>query len=336
MDLDTYRGVVDGSDVILGGGAGRLVRLDLESGRLRWERKISSSFWGRELVRGGDILYAAPAGLVAVDVRTGAVLWSYGQHLMRPPAVDGPWVYTASQFGTATRLAAASGTVDWEVDLEEAVFAPAVGDGLVIVGTRSFADLATRAGPFGVGRVVALSALDGQVMWDVPVPGTAVAPTAGGVVATPLIVDGMAIVGTMSSRALGIRLTDGAVLWEHSDGGHNEWYSTGAVRFGSLAVFLRADGLIEALDIQTGERVWTAGAAGGSVIGRPHVVGANLYVVVHGSLRVIDGQGTSRHIYGRSGAPSISIGPTVDPAETVAIAFEPRVGGSDVLAINVR
>ena len=323
--VNTSRAVVTDTSVIVGArDAGSLLSLDRQTGAILWERRLDEfgAFFGRVVVQKGDLVYAAPFDLYAVEAATGIVRWTYraggGTHMSRYPVVAEGSLFVATSFGEVLRLEPNTGTVEWRVDLREAVFPAAVAKGLVLVGTRSFADTVTRAGPLGAGRVVALSAADGTLVWEVAVPDSAGFPLSGGVFAPPLVIDDVVVVGTRSSRVLGLRLSDGAKLWEHAEGSPvRSDYSNPAVRFGDLAVLLRGDGLLEAFVPASGRRLWTVGQGGGSALSAPQAVGERLYAVFRRNLWIIGPDGAAEWRYGKrrdgDGLPVIFVGPTVAP-----------------------
>ena len=323
--VNTSRAVVTDTSVIVGArDAGSLLSLDRQTGAILWERRLDEfgAFFGRVVVQKGDLVYAAPFDLYAVEAATGIVRWTYraggGTHMSRYPAVAEGSLFVATSFGEVLRLEPNTGTVEWRGDLGEAVFPAAVAEGLVLVGTRSFADTVTRAGPLGAGRVVALSSADGTLVWETAVPDSAGFPLSGGVIAPPLVVDDVVVVGTRSSRVLGLRLSDGAKLWEHAEGSPiRSDYRNPAARFGDLAVLLRNDGLLEAFEPASGRRLWTVGQGAGAAGSAPEAVSERLYAMFHVNLWIIRPDGTVEWRYGKlrdgDGLPVFLTGLTVAP-----------------------
>ena len=316
--LKTEEMVTTGDGVIVGARDGRLLRLDRETGAVRWATQLGEDFWGERLVRHGDLVFAAPWNLFAVDIATGEIRWWYlgtgGWGVKHPTLADGA-LYTPTRLGGLARLDAVTGALRWDVDLGEAVFPAAVGDDLVVVGTRGYADTNPPVGPLGAGRVVALSREKGSLVWEADMPDSA--GFAGGVTMRPLVIGDMVVVGTHTSRVVGLRLADGARMWDLSTGASPVVapYLSGAV-FGGLAILLRGDGLVEAFDPQSGTRQWTLGSTKGSVSSTPFVLRDRLYVVLETQLWVVNRLGEVEWRYGSRSLsdtrPKFAAGPTVD------------------------
>lgn len=330
------------STVIVGTrDSGSLLSLDLVTGSTVWERRLDPSytfFFGRLLPIVGGVVFAAPYDLFAVDAETGGIRWTHrvetprGVTLSRDPSFSGDAVFVGNQHGYVTRLNRQTGAVEWQTDLKEAVFPTATTGDLVIVGTRSFSDTVIREGPFGAGRVVALSGSDGSLVWQVPVPDSAGFPGSGGVVASPLVVGQTVVVGTRSSRVLGLSLQDGSVLWEYSTASPlTAPYASAPVQYGEYAIFLRSDGLVEAFDPVTGQRAWSVGFQDGSTLTTPQVAGNRLYVVMSGQIWIIAPNGTVEWQFGASrdaaDLPAFQTGPTVGPDGTIYAGWV-EVGGA--------
>lgn len=330
--VNTDRGMLTDTSVIVGAlDAGALLSLDRRTGAVLWERTLepSGAFFEQTLVEYQGLIFAAPFHLYAVEAGTGTVRWTFSGtdgHVSRYPALAGGALYVATQFGDVVRLAPTTGEVQWRVDLREAVFPATVAGGTVLVGTRSFADTVRRDGPFGAGRVVALSAADGSLLWEVAVPDSAGFPGSGGVVAEPIVVNGIVVVGTRSSRVLGLRLSDGAVMWEYAEGSPvtSHYGGSAAVgQLGNLAVLLRRVGALEAFDPVTGRLVWVAGTPvpGASEGARPSVVGDRVYAVIRGNMWIVGADGTVEWRYGKradgDGLPVYNAGPTVASDGTI-------------------
>jgi outer membrane protein assembly factor BamB len=327
--------------------SGSLLAIDRRTGAVRWETKLDNSnfFFGRVLRQGNGLVYAAPYALSAVDPASGLVRWTYRvlvpgfEDVARYPAVQGGALYVASQYGYVSRLNALTGAVEWQVDLREAVFPATVADTLVLVGTRSFADTVNRDGPFGAGRVVALSQTDGRIVWQAPVPDSAGFPGSGGVVTEPLVMSGVVIVGTMSSHVVGLRLADGVKLWDHSDGSPvDAAYQSSPVAFGDVAAILRNDGRLEAFDPGTGRRLWSLGGTLDYTVSIPQVARGRLYVVKQANVWIVGAGGQVLWRYGaamdsRDGLPFFSLGPTIGDDGTIYATWTDQDGNPFVGAI---
>ena len=156
------------------------------------------------------------------------------------PAVAGERIYAAGAAGRLAAFDAASGDAIWRKELSDRLLSggPAVGDGLLVIGTRE-------------GRVLGFDAANGEARWDSGVTSEVLAPAAigqdtvivrsndGRVFAlnpadgerrwlydrnvpsltlrghsAPVLVKGGALVGFDNGRLVALKLADGSVAWE--------------------------------------------------------------------------------------------------------------------------
>jgi MYXO-CTERM domain-containing protein len=188
-------------------------------------------------------------GLVAVDARTGAILWERrdGSAVHGPPAVEGDRVVYATLDGTVHALDVATGEPAWTYvidpdnnagkrDLHDGV---TIADGTVYAGAMyRFAaiDLAsgalrweklptnapfptlTHATPVVVDDLVIASVgrVNGTFAWE-GVDGAEAwkvgSPLADGVMSSPIVGDGKLVLGSGNSTLSAFRIEDGATLW---------------------------------------------------------------------------------------------------------------------------
>jgi outer membrane protein assembly factor BamB len=156
----------------------------------------------RLAVESDMIVTADAAGDVyALDPKNGRKLWSIdtGARLIAGPTVHGDIVLLGTLDAEVIALKRADGALAWRTTVSSEVLAPPVGDGGVIV---------VRCGD---GKIFGLSAASGVQRWsfDRNVP----ALTLRGL-STPLIHEGVAIVGLDNGRAAALRTETGEVLWE--------------------------------------------------------------------------------------------------------------------------
>ncbi len=181
-------------------------------------------------------------------------------------ATDGARVYATSGFGLIAALDAGTGAVLWEQDLgAAATAAPAVADEVVyVVGNDS--------------RAWALDAASGRVVWDVagtPSPA-AVMGRAG-----PAVTDRLVLLPTPSAELVGVLKLSGLRVWVAPVSGQRKGrvyaritdISGDPVVAGTTVYVGNASGRTAALDLASGERIWTAdegaispvAVAGGSI-----------------------------------------------------------------------
>lgn len=139
--------VADGR-VYAGLDTGKLVALDLASGRLLWEESVNAPSGRSEIERLVDldtdpvlaegVLYAASAGgqLAALDATTGKPRWRHSLRGQGGVAVDGERVFATDGDGRVLALDRATGAVLWQQEAlkHRQLTVPAVQGGLVVVG----------------------------------------------------------------------------------------------------------------------------------------------------------------------------------------------------------
>ncbi|HET9554992.1 MAG TPA: PQQ-binding-like beta-propeller repeat protein [Anaeromyxobacteraceae bacterium] len=201
---------VDGDTVYAASNDGRLYALAAGSGAERWRYDAKEQLGTRPLVSGGTVYVASLQDTVfAVDAKTGAWKWHHRREPREGFTIRGAaavaaglgLVYAGYSDGTVAALDAATGAVRWERQVAPAGTYQDV-DSLVLAGGKLFAaaysgavvalDAATGKplwqfltpdasrlvlAPAALvcvssSSVVALSPLDGRVLWTVPLSGT--------------------------------------------------------------------------------------------------------------------------------------------------------------------
>ncbi|MGH8454159.1 MAG: outer membrane protein assembly factor BamB [Nevskiales bacterium] len=139
--------VADGR-VYAGLDTGKLIALDLSSGRLLWEESVSAPSGRSEIERlvdldadpvlADDVLYAVSYGgqLVALDAASGKLKWRQALGSYSGLAVEGDRVYVTDREGRVSALDRASGAVLWQQDglKHRQLTRPVIHGGLVAIG----------------------------------------------------------------------------------------------------------------------------------------------------------------------------------------------------------
>jgi outer membrane protein assembly factor BamB len=255
--------------------------------------------WGNQITSAAGLVLVPEYELWALSPTDGSVRWHFGgsdgSAGVNTPAISGDTLFLGSVLGWASAVDARTGEALWSVDLGEAPFGPTLGADLVIYGTRGFLG-PDRGGPLGAGHVVALRRGTGEVAWTFPLPDSADFPGSGGAVKGGVVWQDRLIVGSMASRLYALRLSDGALLWEHvgADPPRAPYEARPAV-LGATVMALRADGVLEGIDVASGEQRWTIPHGAGP--SDPLVTDSLVYVAA-GPLRAVEANGHVRWEWG--------------------------------------
>jgi outer membrane protein assembly factor BamB len=300
---------------VFGTRAGEAIAYNQTTGRVVWSNKVGEFVWGRRIETAAGLVIVPEYALFALDRRTGALRWRLdgpdGTAGVNAPAIAADTLFVASRLGWAAAVNAQTGQASWGVDLGEALFEPTLAGDLVIYGTRGF-EGGPRQGPLGAGRVVALRRSDGSVAWTFPLPDSVGFPGSGGAVNGGVVWRDRVILGSFASRLYALRLSDGALLWEHVGGSPTlAPYEQRPVLLNETVIAFRDDGALEALDPSSGTLKWTR-AFGGTSGSGPTVARSALYLA-NGPFSILNEKGDLLWQWGGGTAPVLFLGePAVD------------------------
>jgi len=158
--------------VVLGDAQGILYGIDPQQGRILWQRSLSSVMLGHPVRIGDDILVQTGDNSLYRISSKGEKRWSFSgtlaglsMHLTPSPLVIGGVIYASMNNGDAVAVRADSGDLIWRRQL-------LLDNDAVVLGELKapLADPVVVAGvlivSFYQGNVVALSARDGQQLWQ--------------------------------------------------------------------------------------------------------------------------------------------------------------------------
>lgn len=211
-----------------------------------------------------------------------------------PPIVVEGTVLTLDAASEVRAFDAESGALRWALDLapEGEDGEDGFGGGLAAEGRIVFA--AT-----GFGEITAISSADGEILWQRRFS----APFRAG----PSVANGIVVAVARDDQAYALRGEDGEILWRNQGGSAEAAILGGATAAigGGLVVLPYSSGEMAALDVVTGQAVWSAVLGGGRrglarssitdvtgapAIAGPFILGANQ----SGRLVAIDGRSGHR------------------------------------------
>lgn len=210
------------------------------------------------------------------------------------PTLDGNTIYASNADGVVYAIASDTGQTRWSTNVDASVSgATAVGEGLVVVGTRKGVVIAldaTNGEPRWTGRVssevqapaalsrgivvvqtvdgkiTGLSASDGKRLWifDRSEPALSLHGTS-----TPAIISDVVIAGFANGKIVALQLKDGKLLWEQTVAqprGRNEIerlvdVDAPSLLWGNNLYAIAYQGKVIAIDMRTGRNAWSRDAS---------------------------------------------------------------------------
>lgn len=271
---------IDAGRVYVAGRDGDVAALQLADGKQLWRARTKAVLAGGPGAGGGIVVVGSADGeVIALDAKDGAQRWrvAVGGEVLSAPAVAGDTVVVRTVDARLRGLSVADGRELWREEQTaprltlRGTAPPVVADDAVIDG-------------FDNGRVIAVDARGGEVLWE------SLVATARGRTELERLVDIDSAV-EVSGADVFVAAFQGRVAMLALDSGQT-WWSREVSSHRGLAVddervyVSTAGGEVVALRRRTGIEVWRQGAllrrglSGPAVIGR-HVVVADFEGVVH-------------------------------------------------------
>jgi outer membrane protein assembly factor BamB len=257
--------VIAGERLYVGTDLGRILAVDVATGRVKWMRETGRCIAASAATRGGLVYFALmdppPCGdeptsgrMFAVRARTGRTVWSVHAGVMESsPLVVGRTVYVGSWDGRLYAFDANSGRSRWTFKT-----------GGKVKGGAAYAGGTVYVGSYD-GRIYALAASTGKLRW--------VADVGAPVYATPAVAKEAVIVGTLGGTVYALDASTGHTNWIRPTGSYV--YSSPAIWHGTAYVG-SYDRHLYALDVSSGAVRWSFDA-GAPVSGTPTVVNGVVY-----------------------------------------------------------
>lgn len=243
-----------------------------------WDRDTGNKEIGSTpAVAGGRVFVTTLGGILALDARTGTILWN-NSHVrgFSSPAVFNDSVYLGTSAGSVVRLRATSGTVQWETRLLSQTGFTGISSSAKVVFDWLFIGTFNETG--GAGEVVSLWEGNGTVRWRHATGSIHFSSVA--------YADDTLYVGVMGRYNTTTQITFDppyGVLALDAASGQQRWFrpTGGSVAaspaiLGPNVVVPSKDGRVVALNRTTGVPVWEAPVDAG--VSSPAVFGDTVYV----------------------------------------------------------
>jgi outer membrane protein assembly factor BamB len=277
-DVLLYTQVIKGEGKLLAGlfgnGEENLVALDPTTGNVQWtflKTIPPSTVSSTPVAIHGNVYfvegYGPPAKLHAVDISSGAVVWTVDLPAWTQSSLASAFgfVYVLTRTGSLRCHNASTGALVWEQSVNvgsgQTMSSPAIGFGNVYVGTED--------------GLRVFDAISGTPKWSGPGPHNG---NASPVIVTDVGVGNPAVVaiGSTDTKLRAYQAVTGAALWEF-DGNLDLWYTTPATANGKL--YLRQNRTIVELDAVTGNQTSVSPDLGARTATAPTINGDQLFVI---------------------------------------------------------
>ena len=262
---DSLRARINGDPVVANGAIyamdsrGRVSAIST-AGQPLWSTAVPTGLDNRSDASGGGLAVAgsrlfATSGfgaLVALDARTGAILWE--QDLDAPgtsaPTVAGGLVYVVGRDNTGWAVDAETGRVSWQVSGIPSVSSFAGGAGAAVSG-----DLVVF--PLDSGEIIGSFPQGGLQRWSTVLSGAREGSAAipiSDIGGDPVIDGGRVYLANVSGRTVALDTFSGERIWTAGEGAVSPVWPTGG------SVFLVSDrNELVRLDAATGATIWKVG-----------------------------------------------------------------------------
>ena len=252
------------ADPVVGGGlvytldSRAQVAATTTGGATAWVRDLRPGGEVGDSVSGGGVAYEGGrvyvttgyGELVALDARSGAVLWRQRVNatISGAPVVDGGSVYVMGRNATGWAIRASDGKVEWQVGGTPAVagvmgaVSPAVSGNTVVF-------------PYASGQLLAADRRTGEQLWSAQVGGSRIGRAVGllrDMGGDPVIVGSRVYAGTTSGRTAAFDMATGLQEWDARQGAANP-----VVPAGNAVFAINDQAQLVRMDAANGATVWT-------------------------------------------------------------------------------
>ncbi len=286
-----------GTSIYAAATNGRIVKVDAQSGKVIWDRRLKKETITAGVgVGGGLVLVGTNAGQVyALNQSDGETAWQaqLSSEILASPVIDTETVVARSGDGRVYGLAAYDGEVLWTISRQlprltlRGESEPLIFQGVVVAG-------------FSDGTLAALEAKTGRALWDFPISfprGTNEIDRLADIDTKPLLVDDSIYVSSYQEVTHSLNIREQRISWSSSVSSYHP------IAFDSAFLYLSdKEGVVHQVARDSGEVIWSQEALRRFSTSAPASIGP--YVLVADGdgtvyvLRKSDGELVGKHSLG--------------------------------------
>lgn len=260
-----------GSSVFAANAKGDIVRLDAANGQQQWRVSAGEPLSGGVGAGENIVLAGTPKGMVLAFDHNGKALWKakISSEVLSAPKVTSGVVVVRSGDSRIFGLSAADGSRKWVYERATPSLSLRSSAGVTL------ADGAAYVG-FAGGKMVALKADDGKVLWEVSVAqpkGTTEIERIADITSVPAV-DGRTVYAVaFQGRVAAVDRTTGRVLWNRDISSY-----TGLTAQDGRVFVTHSGGAVYALDDANGKSYWRQGGLLNRQLSAPLSLGSHAAV----------------------------------------------------------
>lgn len=265
-----FQPAVSGDAVFAAAADGTVVRL--QAGRNVWKTAVATPISGGVGANSRLVVVGSPKGeVIALDAESGQIKWrvSVNAEILAAPVLSDGMVVVRSADSRLFGLDPADGKQRWVYQRALPALSLRNAAGVVLEGNAVFAG-------FPGGKLVAVSAVNGSLMWEgaVAVPrGATELERIADITSLPVLGTRAACAVAYQGRIACFDLANGSTLWTRDMSS-----SRGLDQDGRQVFVTDEKGAVHALDLSTGASAWKQDQLAGRGVGRPRVVGEHVVV----------------------------------------------------------
>jgi len=262
---------LDGAAIFAAGEDGEIVRLDSPGGKQVWRINAGEKLSGGVGAGENLVLVGTPKGMVLAFDQNGKALWKskVSSEVLSAPKVANGVVVVRSGDSRIFGLSVADGKRKWVYERATPALSLRSAAGVTLDGGAAYAG-------FAGGKLVALKADDGRVLWEATVAqpkGATEIERIADITSQPVVDGRVVYAAAFQGRVAAVDRTNGHVLWTRDISSYNGMGAEGARVYVS-----HVGGAVYAMDYSSGKSYWRQGGLLNRHLTAPLPMG--LYVAV--------------------------------------------------------